>query len=106
MVAIAQQQPVEVKGGYKIDIMTSAICDMCKHAIEYDLTFRKGIKDVNLDLDTKVVSVVYNPKKTDTNTIRKHITMVGYHADSLQRDPVAYEKLPFCCKDGGHDDDH
>jgi len=31
--------------------------------------------------------------------------MVGYHADSLKRDPKAYEKLDECCKDGAHDND-
>lgn len=102
-VCLAQQQPIEVAEGYSISIKTSAICEMCKEAIEYDLAYEKGVKNSNLDLENKVVTVVYNPKKTDPQTIRERITKVGYHADDLYRDPEAYDNLPFCCKDGAHD---
>lgn len=102
-VTFAQKQPVEVSNGFKIDVQTSAICEMCKETLEKDLTFEKGVKEVNLNLDNKVLSIVYNPKKTDPETLRKRITMVGYNADSLKRDPEAYNQLPDCCKDGGHD---
>lgn len=99
----AQQEPIEVAEGHSISIKTSAICEMCKEAIEYDLAYEKGVKSSDLDLENKEVTVVYNPKKTDAETIRKRITKVGYHADDLARDLDAYEKLPFCCKDGAHD---
>ncbi|MEM1408812.1 MAG: heavy metal-associated domain-containing protein [Bacteroidota bacterium] len=101
-----QSEPVKVAQGYKIDIKTSAVCTMCKEAIEYDLAFEKGVKSATLDVPSKVVTVVYNPKKTDANKIRKRITKVGYHADNLERDSMAYEKLPFCCKDGAHADEN
>lgn len=102
-VCIAQQAPIEVADGYSIAIKTSAICEMCKETIEYDLAYEKGVKRSELNLEDKVVTVVYNPKKTDPETIRRRITKVGYHADDLSRDPEAYEDLPFCCKDGSHD---
>lgn len=106
LAALAQKEPVKVDKGYKVEIKTSAVCEMCKEAIESDLVFEKGVKDVNLDVDSKVLTVVYNEKKTDPETIRKRVTKVGYHADDLQRDPEAYDNLPFCCKDGAHSDDH
>lgn len=98
----AQKAPVEVDGAYKIEIKTSAICEMCQATLEEDLTFEKGVKTATLNLEDKVMSVVYNPKKTDAQTIRQRIAQVGYHADTLARDNQAYEKLPFCCKDGSH----
>lgn len=90
----------------KGEILTSAICEMCKETIEYELTFTKGIKFVELDVDSKIVTVEFNPKKITLDEIRKHISGVGYHADSVKRDPKAYANLPFCCRDGGHDNDH
>jgi len=102
--AYAQQSPAD--NANKIEIKTSAICDMCKHAIEYDLAFEKGVKSADLNLDNKVVTVYFNPKKTSAEILRTRITKVGYHADELKRDPVAYEKLPACCKDGAHADGH
>ncbi|MEQ8471268.1 MAG: heavy metal-associated domain-containing protein [Marinoscillum sp.] len=102
----AQQEPEKVDKGYKVEIKTSAVCEMCKEAIESDLVFEKGVKDVNLDVDSKMLTVVYNEKKTDPQTIRKRVSKVGYHADDVKRDPIAYENLPLCCKDGAHSEDH
>lgn len=90
----------------KVEIKTSAICGMCKNTIEEDLAFEKGVKSSDLDLETKVLTVEYNSKKTNADKIRTRITKVGYNADSFKRDAKAYDKLPDCCKDGGHDDDH
>jgi copper chaperone CopZ len=67
----------------EVKIQTSAVCEMCKETIEHDLLFEKGVKKVSLDLDTKVVTVVYNSKKTDEEKIRIAITKIGYDADTL-----------------------
>jgi len=101
--AHAQQEPVKVADGYKIDIKTSAICEMCQYTLDRDLAFEKGVKEARLNLENKVMTITYNPKKTDPETLRKRITKVGYHADTLARDPQSYEGLPLCCKDGSHD---
>lgn len=100
--SLAQKKPIEVRNGYQIEIQTSAICEMCKYTLEKDLTFEKGVKDATLNLGNKVLTILYNPQKTDVQTLRKRITKVGYHADTLARDAQAYENLPMCCKDGSH----
>jgi mercuric ion binding protein len=82
-------------------IKTSAICETCKKTIESYLSFEKGVKKSNLDLETKMISVIYDPKKTDIDKIRLAITKSGYDADSIPRNPKAYKRLPECCKDGG-----
>ncbi|WP_421765058.1 heavy-metal-associated domain-containing protein [Ekhidna sp.] len=102
LASFGQKEPVEVKDGYKVEIQTSAICEMCQYALEKDLAFEKGVKEATLNLDNKVMTIVYNSKKTDAQTLRERITMVGYHADTLARNPISYDKLPMCCKDGAH----
>ncbi len=97
-----QQEPVVVNNSYKIEIQTSAICEMCQYTLEKDLAFEKGVKEATLNLDDKVMTILYNPKKTDAQTLRERITKVGYHADTLARNPISYSKLPMCCKDGSH----
>lgn len=89
----------------KVEIQTSAICEMCQYAIEKEMAFEKGVKSAILDLDTKKLTVFYNPKRTDPGKIRTRVTLTGYHADSLKRDPEAYANLPACCKDGAHADE-
>ena len=105
--AFGQKSPIKMSEGYKIEITTSAICEICKEAIEYDLAFEKGVKTADLNIDNKIVTVIYNHKKTSPDVIRKRITKVGYNADNFERDAKSYEKLPECCKDGAHGDtDH
>ena len=100
--AVAQKEPVEVDGGFKVEIQTSAICEMCKNTLEKDLAFEKVVKEATLSLDDEVITVIYHPKRTDAQIIRRRITLVGYHADTLTRDSKAYDNLPMCCKDGAH----
>jgi copper chaperone CopZ len=88
-----------------VEIKTSAICEMCKKTLEKDLTFEKGVKSVNLDVETKILNIAYLDRKTSPEILRKRVTMVGYNADSLKRDVEAYNKLEECCKDGAHDND-
>jgi mercuric ion binding protein len=85
----------------QVKVKTSAICEKCKSTIEHDLLFEKGVKKVTLDLDTKVATVVYNPKKTDEEKIRIAITKIGYDADSMPAYSTAYLKLPDCCRKDG-----
>lgn len=79
-------------------IKTSAVCGECKDIIERYLSFEKGISYSSLDVPSKMLTVVYNPKKTDPMKIRTAVTHSGYDADSLKADPKAFRKLPECCK--------
>lgn len=86
----------------EIKIKVSAQCETCKETIEKALAYEPGVKSSNLDLKTMYVTVVYNPKKTNPDKIRKAISMAGYDADNIPADEEAYHKLPKCCKKGGH----
>lgn len=83
-----------------LEVQTSAICGMCKERIEHDLAFEKGVKGVDLDSKTKIVTVVYKPGKTDPDKIRKAISEIGYDADDVKADQEAHDKLPACCRKG------
>jgi copper chaperone CopZ len=93
--SIAQEKK---KDSEEIKIKTSAVCGMCKDRIETNLSSEKGVKSVSLDTETKIVTVGYNPEKTDPAKIRTAISKIGYDADDVKADPVAYAKLPGCCK--------
>lgn len=82
-----------------VKIATSSLCGTCKKKIEHDLSFEKGVKKSEVDIDTKVVTVIYDSKKTNPDKIRMAITKSGYDADSLKADPKAFNRLPDCCKD-------
>ncbi len=44
------------------------------------------------------IKVTYNSKKTDLQKIRLAISKLGYDADEVKADAVAYESLDGCCK--------
>jgi copper chaperone CopZ len=81
-----------------VQIQTSAICGDCKERIEHDMSFEKGVKSVELDNETKIVTIVYRKEKTDKEKLKLAITKIGYDADEMPADEKAYEKLPACCK--------
>lgn len=85
-----------------VKIRTSAQCEKCKTTIEHQLNFEKGVKSAVLNDDSKEVTIIFNPEKTNINKLRKSITLVGYDADEMPADPKAYDKLHSCCKKDGH----
>lgn len=95
-VVSAQTQDAEVK------IKTSAVCKMCKKTIETALSYEKGVKASNLDVASKVVTIAYNPKKTNPDQLRKAVTKAGYDADAMPAEEKAYNQLDDCCKKDAH----
>lgn len=84
----------------ELKIKTSATCSMCKTTIEKYMAFEKGVKKSSLDVDSKILTVTYNPQKTTPEKLRIAVTKSGYDADDLKADPKAYKKLDDCCKKG------
>jgi len=74
------------------------VCETCGLKMETDLYYEKGIKLVEYNEENMTISVTYLPKKTNPNKIRTAISKLGFSADDVPADPVAYEKLDACCK--------
>ncbi|MFM1744891.1 MAG: hypothetical protein RLZZ630_828 [Bacteroidota bacterium] len=85
-----------------IRIVTSAQCETCREKLSRDLGYLKGVEQTELDLDTRILQVIYDSGRTTPEKIRKAVTRSGYDADDLPADPRAYQRLPGCCKKGGH----
>jgi periplasmic mercuric ion binding protein len=86
-----------------VKIQTSAQCEMCKERIEKALVYENGVKNADLDLETKIVTVIYNPKKTTVENLKQAISYVGYDADDIEANIEAYDALPPCCKKNAMD---
>jgi mercuric ion binding protein len=93
------QNKTKTKKVETIEIQTSAVCDMCKELIiDKNLVFEKGLKYAEMDVETGVLTVKYRNDRTSAAHIRNLISDLGYSADSVLADPVAYDNLHFCCK--------
>lgn len=94
-VSIAQDKKITTE---TISIKTSAVCDMCKNTLEKAMAYEKGVKKAELNVDSKLFTISYNPQKTSPEKIKKAINKAGYDADDSPADAKAYENLPACCK--------
>lgn len=84
-------------------IQTNAQCGDCKERIEGKLNYTKGIKFAELDDQTKIVTVKYDPNKISLESIKHIIAKIGYDADEVKAAQEDVEKLPKCCQPKGHD---
>ena len=82
-----------------VKIKTTAQTELCKEKIEKTLAYEKGVKEVNLDLKTKIVSVKYDESKTSYEKLLTAISNIGYDADGKKADQKAHSKLPSECKE-------
>lgn len=64
---------------YKVNIH----CEDCKREIESNIPFQKGVKDVKVDMSTNVVTVNFDPKKTDSDIIKKAFEKLDFKAEKI-----------------------
>lgn len=81
-----------------VKIQTSVKCNDCKERLEHDMAFEKGVKSVELDSETKVLTIVYKTNKTTEEKLKKAVTKIGYDADEMPADQKAHDRLPACCQ--------
>ena len=62
---------------FKVDDMH---CDSCPKLIKMDLEDRPGVTNVDASLDTKLVSVVYDPAQSSVTDLVNIIKSSGYTA--------------------------
>ncbi len=93
-IASAQQKTIQTAV-----IKTAIYCDHCKQCgscgdkFNKGLLKTKGVQMVQLDDKAMTVTVTYNSKKTNLQTIKEAISKLGFDADDVKADPIAYEGL-------------
>ncbi len=86
------------KGFEEIKIKTSAHCDACKNKIETAVAYEKGVKSGVVNLTDKVLTVVYNPKKTTPEKLVKVVVDLGYEASLVTSKKKCCDKPSPSCK--------
>ena len=75
-----QNQLTQSKVG-NVTFNVSMHCKSCQEKIERNIPFEKGVKDMNVNLEHKTVNVIYDPRKTNKEKLKK-----------------AFENLDFVCE--------
>lgn len=91
---------LSVSASDSAQIITSAQCSMCKNKVEKRLRKIKGIESVELNMDSKILHIIFDEKSIDLSKIEKLINQIGYDANDKPAIPSAYKRLPACCRKG------
>jgi periplasmic mercuric ion binding protein len=78
-------------------IKVSGNCDMCKARIEKAAKI-DGVTKADWNDKSKVLTVVFDPAKTDVDKIQKKVAEAGHDTEKFKADDKSYSKLPGCCK--------
>ncbi len=79
-----------------ISFKVFGVCEQCKGRIEGALKV-KGIKSASWDVDTKMLSLAYNPNVISLSKIQNKILAVGHDLENKKAKDAVYNKLPPCC---------
>lgn len=71
-------------------------CGMCKNRIQKTLKI-DGISSAVWDVDTKMLTVTYNPATITNDVIQQKIAAVGHDTEKYKADDKVYDQLPGCC---------
>ena len=55
-------------------------CHKCVEKLTENLSFLKGVKNVDISLEKKTVAITYDPSKTSDEALEKVIAKLGYKA--------------------------
>ena len=59
-------------------------CESCVNKIKNNLRFEKGVKAINPDLQTKLVTIQYDSEKTNPENLIKAFTKIKYKATVVE----------------------
>lgn len=71
-------------------------CGMCKKRIEKTAK-TDGVSAATWDVETKMLTVIYDATKISNDSIQKKVAAVGHDTEKFEADDKVYEKLPGCC---------
>ena len=59
-------------------------CESCVNKIKNNLRFEKGVKAINSDLNTKLVTIQYDSEKTNPENLIKAFAKIKYKATVVE----------------------
>ena len=100
---VCAQEKKEVKKRTTVTFATDLDCESCAKKVLDVIPFKKGVKDVVVDVPTKAITVTYDPRKTTEANLVEALEKIDVH---VQKDCKGTDcgKKDAECK--GHDHDH
>ena len=80
-VANAQEPKKAEKKTVTTEFLTDIDCAGCAKKVTNTIPYEKGVKDVKVDVETKTVTVTYDPAKTNNETLVKAFAKIKIKAE-------------------------
>ena len=93
----AQDSTTPEKHDSTVIMKVFGTCDQCKHRIE-TVGKGRGVKSVDWNVNTKLLTLVFNPSQTSLNKIENRIVSAGHDLEHKKAKDAAYNDLPACCR--------
>jgi copper chaperone CopZ len=106
-VADAQQPKKGEKKTVTTTFVTDIDCEGCAKKVTNTIPYEKGVKDVQVDVPSKTVTVTYDPAKTNDEALVKAFSKIKIKAEAGccgDCAPKGEKKEAACCD--GHDHGH
>ena len=80
------QEPAKAKvKAVTTEFVTDIDCAGCAKKITNTIPYEKGVKDVQVDVDTKIVTITYDPAKTNDEALVKAFTKIKIKAEPKKK---------------------
>jgi periplasmic mercuric ion binding protein len=96
VIAAAQTTPQKSGGPKTESFKVYGKCEMCKTRIEKTAK-AEGVTNAAWDAKTDMLTVTYDPSKTNKDALSKKLASVGHDTEKYKADDKVYEALPACC---------
>lgn len=96
----AQAQKKNVKKSEVVTFVTTLDCENCAKKVLDVIPFKKGVKDMNVDVPTKVVEVTFDPRKTTVEVLVEELKKIDVAVVSINGKAVE------CHDHHDHNHDH
>lgn len=72
-------------------------CEMCKKVIE-KAAEKRGVSKAQWNVETKVLTITFDSKKTNSSAVLKKIANAGYDSEIFTAPDNVYNNLHECCQ--------
>ena len=80
-IANAEEPKKGNKKSVVVEFVTDIDCAGCAKKVTNTIPYEKGVKDVQVDVPTKTVTVTYDPAKTNNETLVKAFAKIKIKAE-------------------------
>ena len=64
--------------------LVSMDCHNCEQKIKKNIPYERGVKDVATNLDKKLVTIKYQPSRTDKDKLKKSVEKLGFTCEEVK----------------------